>query len=140
MKKRPGYTLIDMLLAIALLGGFMLMAFRLVRATVHITAATLNADDNTARFDNAIHMLRDDVAASTHIEMPATHQLQIRRTSGPPVQWKIEQNSLSRTTNTEHRTWDVGQPIDLKMDGSILLILPSPLDQIAIAPPMGAHP
>ena len=133
MKLRRGITLIDMLLAIALLGVFMLLAFRLVRASVHTTEQTLRADDNAARFDRAIGTLRADVADSASIEMPQPALLRIHGPDSQTIEWRSDRHSLSRSTPSENRTWDVGQPVNLKMDGAVVLVSASASDQIAMA-------
>jgi prepilin-type N-terminal cleavage/methylation domain-containing protein len=130
-----GFTLVETLLAVSLLGVFSLLAFRLIGSNMHITEATLAADSNTARFDRAVSMLRADVAGSTSIDMPEPGTLRIKGSDGQPIEWKITGNTLSRTLGTHLRVSDVGQPLNLKLDGAVVLLSTSDLNQIAMAPP-----
>jgi prepilin-type N-terminal cleavage/methylation domain-containing protein len=138
-KSVRGFTLIEILLAVCLLGVFSLIAFRLIGANMHVTEATLAADANTARFDHAVRMLREDVAGSVSIEMPGQGSLQITASDGRSIEWKITGNSLSRTSGAELRIADLGQPLKLKLDGDVVVLSLSDVDQIAMAPsPRGA--
>jgi len=139
MIHRRGFTLVEILLAVSLLGVFTLLASRLLGANMRITQGTLTADSNTARFDRAIRMLRTDVAASDSIESSAPGVVRIRNSANQTVEWKTAGNSVSRSIGTETREWEVGQPLHLKLDGAVVLLSVSPADEIAMASfPKGA--
>jgi prepilin-type N-terminal cleavage/methylation domain-containing protein len=134
MTHRRGFTLIEILLSVSLLGVFSLLAFRLIGANMDIARATRTANWNTARFDSAVRMLREDVSDSGSIETPRPELLRIRSPGNPPIEWEITGNSLSRSIGPDHRRWDVGQPLHLKVDGAVVLLSVSASDEIAMAP------
>jgi prepilin-type N-terminal cleavage/methylation domain-containing protein len=133
MNRRRGFSLIETLLAISLLGVFMLIAFRLVVANTHIAAATMVADGNSAKFEGAINTLRADVTGSCSIEMPFSTVLNIHGPGQQTVEWRSDQNFLSRSNGKDTRSWNIGRPINLKLDGAIVLITANPGDHIAMA-------
>jgi prepilin-type N-terminal cleavage/methylation domain-containing protein len=133
MNPRRGFSLVEILLAISLLGVFMLIAFRLVVANTHIAAETLLADGNSAKFDGAIHALQADVFESSSIEMPGPNVLRIHGPGQRIVEWRDDQNSLSRSIGQDMRSWNIGRPINIKLDGAIVLVTANPGDQIAMA-------
>jgi prepilin-type N-terminal cleavage/methylation domain-containing protein len=134
-----GFTLVETLLAVSLLAVFSLLAFRLLGANMHITRTTFTSNWNTARFDRAVRMLRADVTGSVSVEMPTPGLLRIHEAGNCTIEWKCTANSLSRSTGTEARTWDLGQHLHLKLDGAVVLLSVNPLDEIAMASlPKGA--
>jgi type II secretory pathway component PulJ len=133
MRRRQAFSLVDTLLAVSLLGTFSLLAFRLVDANFHLVQATLAADSNTARFDRALQQLRTDVEASSALQMPQSGLLRIRLAGNQTVDWQSESSTLTRRGNGEVRSWTVGQPIELKLDGAVALLAISPIDKIAMA-------
>lgn len=133
MIRRRGFTLVEVLLALSLLGVFSLVAYRLLGANMKVTEATLMADSNSARFDRAVAALRTDVFDSASLEMPSPGLLRVHGSDKQIVEWKIDHNTICRTQASARRTWDVGQPLDLKLDGAVVLLSVNGDDQLAMA-------
>ena len=139
MKPQRGFTLTEMLLAIALLGVFLILAARLITTNFDITTATLTADSNSARFDQATSMLRGDMSESVAVEMPQPQLLRIHSAGNHVVEWQTGPNTLMRTEAKVNRTWHVGHSLNLQLDGAVVLLSANPVDQIAMAsPPKGS--
>ena len=133
MIRRRGFTLVEVLLALSLLGVFSLVAYRLLGANMKVTEATLMADSNSARFDRAVAALRTDVFDSASLEMPSPGLLRVHGSDKQLVEWKIDHNTICRTQASARRAWDVGQPLDLKLDGAVVLLSVNGDDQLAMA-------
>jgi prepilin-type N-terminal cleavage/methylation domain-containing protein len=129
--KRRGFSLIEVLLALSLLGVFLLIASRVIVANFHTQAANLAAEGNTARFDRAVIMLREDVANSKSVEMPEAAVLRIHLPDNQTVEWRADHHSLSRSAS-DNRTWDIVQSLKFKLDGAVVL-LSDGTDEIAMA-------
>lgn len=139
MKRRQGYTLVDMLLAVMLLGTFLLLSARLLYANSHLIEATFTAESDTARFDRAIMQLREDVHHSTALEMPQPSLLRIHLADKSIVEWTAQAGTLARGSNGSSRFWNIDHTLQLNLDGAIVLLSVSPTDQIALAAmPAGA--
>lgn len=133
MIRRRGFSLIEILLTLSLLGVFSLLAFRLLGANMKVTEATLMADSNTARFDRAVAALRADVFDSASLEMPSPRLLRIHGSDKQIVDWEIDGNTIRRTRAAARRAWDVGQALDLKLDAAVVLLSINGNDQLAMA-------
>lgn len=129
--KRRGFSLTEMLLAISLLGVFMLIASRVIVANVRAQGSNLAAEANTARFDRAVIMLREDVAHSKSVEMPEPATLRIHLANNQTVDWYTDHQSLARKAS-DNRAWDIGQTLKFKLDGAVVL-LSDGTDEIALA-------
>jgi type II secretory pathway pseudopilin PulG len=139
MKRLRGFSLVDTLFAVSLLGVFTLLAARLLFANSGIVRATLDSDSNTARFDRAVAQLRADVQSSASIEMPQPGDLQIHEPGEKIVEWHAAARTLTRRSGDQLRSWDIGQPLALKLDGAVALLSITPTDEIALAAtPKGA--
>jgi prepilin-type N-terminal cleavage/methylation domain-containing protein len=131
MSHRRGYSLLETLFAISLLGVFLLIASRVIVANFDTTRATLLADGNTSRFDRAVIALRADVVNSSSVEMPEPTLLRIHGPGNQTIEWRTDHNSLSRIASTDKRGWDVGQSLNLRLDGPVVL-LSDGSDQVAM--------
>jgi prepilin-type N-terminal cleavage/methylation domain-containing protein len=128
--KRRGFSLIEVLLALSLLGVFLLIASRVIVANIHAQTANLTAEGNTARFDRAVIALRADVANSKSVEMPEPAVLRIHLADNQTIEWRADHHSLIRSAS-DNRTWDVGQSLNFKLDGAVVL-LSDGTDEIAM--------
>jgi type II secretory pathway component PulJ len=133
MNHRRGFALVDMLLAISLMGVFSLLAYRLVNGNIHIAAQTALADSNALRFYGAVRVLREDVFQSTALEMPEANLLRIHGPGNTLIDWREDHDGLIRSRGRDKNDWKMDQPVNLKLDGSIVLIWANPNDQIALA-------
>jgi prepilin-type N-terminal cleavage/methylation domain-containing protein len=136
MKRRRGYSLVEMLVTLVLFAAFSVLAYRLVYANFQFLQGTIEADSNTARFDRAVVQLRADVQSSSKLEMKDAGHLRIQFVGDRVVQWKANSGVLSRVEKGQTRTWTVGHPIVLKLDGAVALLSISPTDEIAMAAPV----
>jgi prepilin-type N-terminal cleavage/methylation domain-containing protein len=131
--RRRGLTLVELLIALSLLGVFALLVFRLLGANFRLSSATQTASGNSARFDDATGQLRADVSDSSSMEMTTANVLQIQRPGKPVVEWQCNRNVLSRKMTNEHRQWDVGSAVKLKLDGAVVLLGANSAEPIAMA-------
>lgn len=135
--KRPfrrGFSLLELLFALSLLGTFALISTRLFTASFKVMWQTSQASEIPMRFDAAISTLRSDVAAAASIDVPDTHSLILHDAAGKTIQWHCDnQHDISRHDAVAQRSWDVGQTIEFQRDGAIVLIHPQDSSDIAMA-------
>jgi hypothetical protein len=65
--------------------------------------------------------------------MLSPNSLTVHRTSGSPVQWQASGTDLQRTADNAQQHWNVGQKIDIRLQGQIVLIHPAIGGQLAMA-------
>jgi prepilin-type N-terminal cleavage/methylation domain-containing protein len=115
-----GFSLVEVLITVSLLGVFMLLAYRLLGATFEFQVATREANNHTARLDDAIRRLRDDVITSKSIVSPNDSAVNI---VGPQsIEWRFNQGRLTRKFADHVNSWELNQPVHFKLDGSVLLV------------------
>jgi prepilin-type N-terminal cleavage/methylation domain-containing protein len=137
MRKQRGFSLVEILLAVALFGVFIVIAMHLLRANIDVARATISADVNSARFDSAIAALRADLADSSSCGLPQPGLLQIHLTDHQTVEWRTESDGLSRKQGAHVQNWIIDQELKLKVDGAIVLLgsPDDPANQLAFASP-----
>ena len=133
-KRQRGFTLVEVLITLSLMGVFGVVAYQVIGANFTFTVATQAANDNAARFDIALRMLREDVFNSSTVEMPRADVLRVHGPGKQLAEWHCEHGVLSRKLGTENRGWDVGHPVNLKLDGVVVLLTTDSAEPIAIAP------
>jgi prepilin-type N-terminal cleavage/methylation domain-containing protein len=133
MIRRRGLSLVELILALSLLGVFSLLACRLLIGNLHVATDTVTADGNSLRFYGAIHALRADVFQSTSLEMPGPNLLRIHGPGNRIIDWQNDGDELSRSTASEKKDWIIGQPVNVNLDGSVVLVSANPNDQMAMA-------
>jgi prepilin-type N-terminal cleavage/methylation domain-containing protein len=129
---RCGFTLVEVLIVLSLMGVFTTLAYRLLVANLRLTASVMDANNNSARLDDAVRLLRADVADSTSVEMPAAGVLRVH-VAGEVVEWRSDHDVLTRKTAPRERRWNVGTAVNLKMDGAVVLLVSGTAQPVAMA-------
>jgi prepilin-type N-terminal cleavage/methylation domain-containing protein len=130
---RRAFALLELLFVLALLGVFALMATRLFYASVAVMRTAALSTESAMRFDSAMAAMRHDVFLSDSIQMLNPDSLEVHRPGGAVIQWETTGNELDRTADNTHHHWDVGQKIELRLQGNILLVRPSVGGELAMA-------
>ena len=122
---RRGYTLMEVLCTLSLLGTFALIATRLFTSSFKVMWQTSQASEIPMRFDAAISTLRSDLASAASVDIPDAHSLIVHDTAGKTIQWQSDgRHEISRHDTNAQRNWDVGQSIEFHREGAIVLIHP----------------
>jgi prepilin-type N-terminal cleavage/methylation domain-containing protein len=133
MNHRRGFTLVEILLAISLLGAFMLIASRVLEENFHVDSDLAMAQNTSARFDHAVRAMRDDVLHSVSIELSGAHMIRLKSSEQQTIEWTADHDSLSRKATGQTSTWHVGQPMSITLDQAVVLLCITPSNQIAMA-------
>jgi hypothetical protein len=96
----------------------------------HGAAAT---SDSAVRFDSAMAVMRDDVFLSDSIEASNSNRLIVHRPDGGIVRWQAEGSEIQRISGDAQRSWNVGQKIQLRQEGKIVLVQPAVGGELAMA-------
>lgn len=131
---RRGFSLLELLFALSLLGTFALIATRLFTSSFKVMWQTSQASEIPMRFDAAISTLRSDVESAASIDAPDAHSLVVHDTAGKTIRWQCDgQHEMSRQDRIAQRTWDIGQTIEFQREGAIVLVHPQESADIAMA-------
>ena len=107
-RHRRGIFLINMLMAIGLMGAFVIVAERVFRLSLMTTARTATSQDTAIRLERATDALRDDVWTATTLQAePAGRTLTLKDPAGRPVEWRTEAETgdLVRRAENQERRW-----------------------------------
>jgi prepilin-type N-terminal cleavage/methylation domain-containing protein len=131
---RRGYTLLELLCTLSLLGTFALIATRLFTSTFKVMWQTSQSSEVPMRFDAAISTLRSDLASAASVDVPDAHSMIVHDTAGKTIRWQCDgRHEISRHDSATQRNWDVGQSIEFHRVGAIVLIRPQDSADIAMA-------
>jgi prepilin-type N-terminal cleavage/methylation domain-containing protein len=131
--KRSGFTVTELLFVLLLLGVFALMGTRLFYASVGIMQGAAKITESAMRFDSAMAAMQHDVFLSDSTEMLSPNSLTVHRTNGSPVQWQASGTDIERTAGDAQQHWNIGQKIDIRLQGQIVLIHPAIGGELAMA-------
>jgi type II secretory pathway component PulJ len=92
MKRRAGFMLINMLIVIALMGAFAVVADRVFRLSLQTTSKVAREQEESIRLEQAINTLRADVWGARNIEAMGTSALRIIDAGGRAVGWETQAN------------------------------------------------
>ena len=133
--KSTGFTLIEVLLTLSLLGAFTLIAYRIIGVNFEFAAATRIANNESASLDQALQILKADVSHSSHISI--TSDLTMKITSDAKdsliTEWHAKEQTLYRSMGKDSRSWVVGHKASLQLEGPILLLTLDSSQPIAMA-------
>ncbi len=135
-RQHRGFSLVEILLAITLFGVFGVIAMRLLRTNFQVAQSTIDAENTSARFDTAVAVLQADLAGASSCELTPTGAIRIHRPGNQTLIWQANWQSLIRMERARSDSWNLGKRLQLKLDGSILLLSSSddPANPIAFAP------
>jgi prepilin-type N-terminal cleavage/methylation domain-containing protein len=122
-RRRSGMTIVELLLAIGVLGVFALAATQLFYATFRISHATAQQQDAAGSFDSALSVLRGDAWTATEITAPDPKTAKLGK-----VTWTIHETTLTRDAGdgSHPRTWPMPKGLTFASDGvSLVLHVPA---------------
>ena len=131
--KRSGYMILEMMCVLGLLSVFALISSHLFQSTVTVWHGAAAAGDSAMRFDSAVDVMREDVFLSDSTEMPDSNSLVIHRADGGVIRWQAGGSDIRRISGDAQRNWNVGQKIQLRQQGKIVLVQPVTGGELAIA-------
>jgi prepilin-type N-terminal cleavage/methylation domain-containing protein len=131
--KRSGFTVTELLFVLLLLGVFALMGTRLFYASVGVMQGAAKITESAMRFDSAMAAMQHDVFLSDSTEMLSPNSLTVHQPGGPAIQWQTAGAEIQRTAGDTHQQWNVGQKIDIRLQGQIVLIHPAIGGELAMA-------
>ena len=82
MKRRCGFMLVNMLIVIALMGAFAVVADRVFRLSLQTSAKVAREQEESIRLEQAINTLRADVWGARNVEANGTSGLRITDAGG----------------------------------------------------------
>jgi type II secretory pathway component PulJ len=123
MKRRCGFMLINMLIVIALLGAFAVVADRVFRLSLQTTSKVAREQEESIRLEQATNTLRADVWGARNVETAATSGLRITDAGGSAVQWETQANGdVVRTQGEDQRQRWSELRLEFVRDGQWLIV------------------
>lgn len=119
-RRRTGYSLIEMVVVIMLLGVFMVMASRLFMQCFSINNEAIRAGDAIVQTERIVHLLRADVWGASSLQCDDRDEVMIEMSDGSTVRWALgvttdddqTQTELTRTVNQDGHV-ETGNPMPL---------------------------
>jgi type II secretory pathway component PulJ len=91
MKRRTaGFMLVNMLIVIALMGAFAVVADRVFRLSLQTSSKVAREQEESIRLEQAINTLRADVWGARTLETAGTSGLRITDGGGRAVRWETQ--------------------------------------------------
>lgn len=131
--KRSGYMMLELMCVLGLLGVFALISSRLFQSTVTVWHGAAAAGDSAMRFDSAMSVMREDIFLSDSTEMSSSNSLVVHRADSGVIRWQANGSEIQRTSSDAQRSWNVGQKINLRQHGKIVLVQPVTGGELAMA-------
>jgi prepilin-type N-terminal cleavage/methylation domain-containing protein len=101
-RRRCGFLMIEIMVALALLAVFALIASRLFTASIRVIGRSSQQIDAMVRFDGMMRALRADVWSAERIEEVADGSLRLRSPVAGDVRWTIDtEGRFTRTAAGE---------------------------------------
>ena len=121
--RRRGFTLIEMIAALILLGAFFMLAGRLFHATFKLSQSVTQAQDAVASFDSAVAVLRSDIHSARELKL--ADQKTLTLDGQRPIVWTIDGATATRSEGDRVRHWSVPPNATLKIDRpTVVLTIP----------------
>jgi prepilin-type N-terminal cleavage/methylation domain-containing protein len=118
-RRRRAFSLLELLVAIGLLGFFAVAATQLFRATVRISHTTAQRQDAAGSFETAIGVLRGDAWTAAEIAAPDATTAKLGK-----VTWTARGETLTRDAGdgSRPRTWPVPAGVTFLADNASLVL------------------
>jgi len=127
MKSR-GFTLIEVLSVVLLLGVFTLISSQVFIACLRVPVDTARTGAAVTRFDAAVHLLGRDVWGGSALRVVDPHTVVIDRSNAPAITWRLEDGgtlvrSMPDGLPLSVRRWP-GMPASLsfKVEAAVLVL------------------
>jgi prepilin-type N-terminal cleavage/methylation domain-containing protein len=107
---RPGFTMIEIMATLILLGIFFEASVKVFNSTVLLSSASQDLCDHTSQIDSAMHQLRTDVWNCAAITVADPKSIDVVSAGGAKTSWQFDgKNHLSRTdADGQSARWDTG--------------------------------
>jgi type II secretory pathway component PulJ len=123
MKRRAGFMLINMLIVIALLGAFAVVADRVFRLSLLTCSKAAREQEESIRLEQAINTLRADVWGARNLEATGTSRLRITDARGRAVRWETQADGeVVRTQGDDQQQRWSELRLELVRDGQWLVV------------------
>lgn len=101
LRPRHGFTLLELVIYLAILSTLSLLTTQVFRATVYNWRETAARHADQARFDSALRRLRADVWSASEMELKGPGRLVLHFPAGPEVTWTAEVGRLTRVSSDD---------------------------------------
>ena len=122
LRRRRGFTLMELLFAIVLMATFGLLVAQLFHATFMLNYTTANAQNAAASFNSGEIRLRGDVWSAQKVAVNDPRTAAITSSDGGTITWTIQNNQISRRSGADTDTWTAPPGATFKLAGSTLLL------------------
>src|SRR5262249_18755390 len=113
---RRGFTLIEMLVTVILLGVFGLLVAQLFHATFMLNYDTANAHNAVPSFNFAAGRMRTDVWSAKKVELKSAHSATVTTAGDSAITWTIDQGVLAREDGSGRDRWTAPPGMTFKLD------------------------
>ena len=124
------FTMVEMLLALILIGVFALSATKLFSATMKLSRNTAAAQNTAASFNSALAALRADVWRARKIET-LDRGIVILTLADMQVQWSIDEQIMRSKESGDQRVWEPPTGTSLHADATKVILRVPPTTQAA---------
>ena len=110
-RRRRGFTLTEMLFALALIGVASLLSSRLFTGAMSVIRTAPASHDYFAAIDRMSDRLRGDVWGATKIEVSDDHTLVLTCADQTSLRWELSRDGIWRKASKEEQSWSIpGRP------------------------------
>ena len=128
-RRASGLMLVELLIAIGLIGVFMIVSARLFTTMIRLSQQSHETEARIARFDSAIRMLRGDAWSATEISLDAAGGLTFAD-GEKSVVWRSDDAGTMLRSETINGTvprvqnWpELGGRLQFRAEGPVLVIV-----------------
>jgi hypothetical protein len=120
-KRRSGFLMVQMLIVLALLAAFGILAERVVRLSLHTLNKAEVEQDELIRRERAMHALRADVWSASRVEVTDKSHVRISG-EAESIEWSTLANGdVRRTEKSEEQKW-VGLSLEFEQQDGWLVV------------------
>jgi len=130
-RKRRGFSLIELLCTIILLGAFAIIAGRLFNSTFHLYYDTAEAQNQTASIDGALTWLRADVWSAKRIDVSDPHKATMTMPDNRVIIWTIHADDLLRNEGDTNEKMHAPPKATFATDGVALTLHVAPAANVS---------
>lgn len=120
---RPGYTLVELITTLILLGAFTVIATRMFVSTLRVTRQASDSQNQAITIDSMVRMLRADVWSAADVRT-VDKRLIVKRPDAKTVTWSVGENQIVRMEEGSKRPnrWSGVGPMTLDGRGDHVIV------------------